>query len=99
MASLSRREILRLGLALPAGLSSSTVPAQQNGPFDVHQQILDLAASQESARRKRFAAVTTKEELTALQTDLRRRFLGLLDGFPPSGFAPTSAEARDDRGR
>ena len=48
-----------------------------------------LAARQEEARRARFAAVTSRDDLLSLQSSLRDTFLRLLDGFPAkSGIPP-----------
>ena len=75
------------------------LPMPATSPSDVHQQLLDLAARQEERRRARFAAVTSKADLEALQTSLRKTFLGLLDGFPEKTGRPTGPEDRDDRSR
>jgi dienelactone hydrolase len=84
MSSLSRRDFLYLSLAASAGL----VGANDAGGGDVHQQILDLAARQQEDRRARFAAVSTKADLEALQASLRQTFLRLLDGLPERSGAP-----------
>src|SRR5471030_2811168 len=78
MDSLSRREFLYAGLAASAGLSG----AAESATPDIQQQLLDLAARQEKQRRERFAAVTTKADLEALQKSLRETFLKRLDGLP-----------------
>ena len=49
---------------------------------DVQQELLKLAATAEEARRARFAAVMSAEDVTALQQELRARFLDLLGGLP-----------------
>src|SRR5262249_34646322 len=84
MHSLSRRSFLYLGLA--ASVSESF--AADSATVDVHRQILDLATQQEQRRRDRFARVKTQADLTALQGELRRDFLELLDGFPTKTGAP-----------
>jgi dienelactone hydrolase/pimeloyl-ACP methyl ester carboxylesterase len=86
----SRRDFLELALAGPAGLASVTALGAEPGTssVDVHQQILELAARQEAERRKRFAAVTSKADLDALQTSLRTTFLRLLDGLPEKRAVP-----------
>jgi len=85
---LSRRDVVRLGLAAPIGLAElRTAAADTDGP-DVHQYLLDLAARHEVDRRARFAAVKTSADLSALQTSLRRTFLRLLDELPASQGAP-----------
>jgi dienelactone hydrolase len=82
MRSFSRRDLLRLGIAAPAILSSADSLAARAGDVDVHQQLLELAASQEKQRRARFAAVKTRADLFELQSVLRRSFLRLLDDLP-----------------
>jgi cephalosporin-C deacetylase-like acetyl esterase len=84
MDSLSRRGFLFAGLAASAGLSC----AAETATPDIQQQLLDLAARQEKQRRDRFAAVTTKADLEALQKSLRETFLKLLDGLPEKTDAP-----------
>ena len=84
MDSLSRREFLYAGLAASAGLSGAVETATP----DVQQQMLALAARQEKRRRQRFAAVTTKADLEALQKSLREAFLKRLDGLPEQTDAP-----------
>lgn len=84
MASLTRRELLILGAAASAGLAP---PSLDTAP-DVHQEILALAARQERARRARFAAVRTKDDLKTLQRTLRARFLRLIGNLPSSDGAP-----------
>jgi cephalosporin-C deacetylase-like acetyl esterase len=81
---LSRRDVLSLGLAAPAGLALAAMapPSGVATAGDVHQRLLDLAARLEERRRARFAAVASKADLTALQAALRAAFLRLLDGFP-----------------
>jgi len=88
MSSLSRRDILRLGIAAPAGLLSATATAADAASVDVHQQLLELAARQEQHRRARFMAVKSKAELDVLQATLRQTFLRLLDGLPLRVGAP-----------
>jgi cephalosporin-C deacetylase-like acetyl esterase len=91
----SRREFLALGLAAPAVLAGE--PSARPTRANVHQQILDLADRQQRERRGRFAAVRTLEDLAGLQQDLRRRFLGLLDGLPAaSGPPPVRVTGRID---
>lgn len=85
MSPLSRREILLLGLAGPMGLGM----LEARGSSDIHQQILEKAAQQESKRRARFAAIASRAELEALQEGLRAAFLGLLGGLPESVGVPT----------
>ena len=82
MPSLSRRELLGLGLVTSAGMTSFAAVSSRSVAVDVHQQLIDLAARQEEERRARFAAVRSKADLEALQTTLRQSFLGLLDGMP-----------------
>src|SRR5262249_8077292 len=87
----SRREFLAAGLAASASLVyPELAQADDKPPPDVHQQILELAARQQEARRKLFAAVTTKQELEELQQSLRQKFLGLLDGRPERKGPPPS---------
>jgi hypothetical protein len=83
MGALSRRELL-LGLAASAGLAR----ADDAGPADVHRQLLDMAARYERERRARFAAVTTRAELVALQGSLREAFLRLIGGLPERAGVP-----------
>jgi cephalosporin-C deacetylase-like acetyl esterase len=84
MESLSRRNFLYLSLAA----SASRGIAADATIVDVHQQLLDLAKRQESERRARFAAVTSKADLEALQTALRQQFFALLGGFPAKAGIP-----------
>jgi dienelactone hydrolase len=90
MCSFSRRGFLQLGLAAPAGLASVAAADVPNGPtrLDVHQQLLDLAARHQEKRRARFAAVTSKTDLDALQSSLRQAFLRLLGAFPEKPGGP-----------
>ncbi|MFO0953765.1 MAG: acetylxylan esterase [Isosphaeraceae bacterium] len=83
MNTLSRRDLLTLGLAGPAAaaLLSARVLGQE-APADVDQQILDLAARFERERRARFAQVASKADLESLQNSLRSTFLKLLGGLP-----------------
>jgi len=90
MRSFSRRDLLRLGIAAPAILSSTRDSlAARAGDVDVHQQLLELAASQEKQRRARFAAVKTRADLFELQSVLRRSFLRLLDDLPGKQGVPS----------
>ena len=86
----SRRGFLELLLAGPAGLASVAALAARAkvSPVDLHQQILELAASQESARRASFAAITSRAGLQSLQSSLRETFLRLIDGFPANSGVP-----------
>ena len=84
MPSLSRRDFLSVGLAAAAGLGRADEPR----PANVHRQLLDLAARQEERRRARFAAVKSKDDLEALQKELRASFLRLLDGLPEAKGPP-----------
>jgi cephalosporin-C deacetylase-like acetyl esterase len=84
MNTLSRRDFLYLSLAASAALARGADGKKLN----VHQQLLDLAARQEERRRARFAAVKTKDDLQALQKDLRETFLRLLDGLPEAKGVP-----------
>lgn len=88
----SRREFLELALAGPAGLAAvATLAAEADGiPVDVHQQILEMAARQEEARRAQFAAVMSRDDLLSLQSSLRESFLRLLDGFPAKSGIPAA---------
>src|SRR5438034_10019660 len=91
---LSRRNFLCLGAAAAAGLARGDAP---DGPGDVHRQILDMAARQETRRRARFAAISTPAELLALQKELRDRFLKLLDDLPPTkGLPPAQTTGQLD---
>jgi cephalosporin-C deacetylase-like acetyl esterase len=77
MRALSRRDFLALAAA------ASALPGYAAGPKDdVYRQLLRLAARQEKARRERFAAVKTKDELAALQKSQRETFLKLIGGLP-----------------
>jgi cephalosporin-C deacetylase-like acetyl esterase len=86
MWPLSRRDFLAFSLAASASLARAA--GAKNTSANVHEQILDLAARQQEQRRRRFARVRTKAELEALQQDLRRRFLDLLDGLPANTGVP-----------
>lgn len=81
MGSLSRRELIRLGLVASGGLARPGFASPADSP-DVHQQILDLASRYQKERRARFDAVKTRVELEALQGSLRQTFLRLLGGLP-----------------
>ncbi len=91
----SRRDFLELLLAGSTGLAPIAALAAQEevSPVDVHQQILDLAASQEAARRARFAAITSRAGLESLQSSLRETFLRLIDGFPAKSGVPPVRKA------
>jgi dienelactone hydrolase len=83
MQSLSRRDFLQTGLA--AGLAlPCTANAHAPAPPapNIHEELLELAQKQQESRRRRFASVSSKAELEALQKDLRAKFLKLLDGLP-----------------
>jgi dienelactone hydrolase len=88
----SRREFLELTLAGPAGLAAVAATAAELGerPVDVHEQLLELAARQEKARRARFAAVTSRDDLISLQSSLRDTFLRLIDGLPAKSAVPAA---------
>jgi cephalosporin-C deacetylase-like acetyl esterase len=91
----SRRDFLALSLAASAGLAGAAGGGGR--PANVHQQLLDLAAAQEKQRRARFAAVTTREGLTALQQSLRESFLRLIGGLPEAkGPPPVKVVGRID---
>ena len=83
MSSLSRRELFWLGIAAASGLA-----AVDPTGVDLHRQLLDLASRFEKQRRDKFAAVTSKEQLSALQNELRSTFLRLLGGLPKSNGIP-----------
>lgn len=84
MGSLSRRELLLLGLAAASGFG----PAGKAELADVHRQLLNLAARFEAERRARFAMVKTRADLKELQDSLRQTFLRLLGGLPERMGAP-----------
>src|SRR5262245_4330532 len=84
MHPMNRREFLYVGLA--AAATEAAVANASNA--DVHQQLLDLAARQEGARRDRFATVMSNADLETLQQSLRQKFLRLLNGFPTLAGAP-----------
>lgn len=84
MDRISRRDFLYLGLTASAGLLQGAEPEKP----DVHRHLLELAAKQEEQRRKRFAAVKNKGDVTNLQNDLRGNFLQSLDGLPPAHEIP-----------
>lgn len=88
LSSFSRRDLLRMGFAAPTIFSSTDALAARAGGVDVHEQLLELAARQETQRRERFAAVTTKAGLFELQTALRESFLRLLDDLPGNRGVP-----------
>jgi cephalosporin-C deacetylase-like acetyl esterase len=92
-APLSRREFLATGLVAAVPLARGETPRRA----DVHRQLLALAAGQEKARRARFAAVKTAADLEALQKELRKKFLALLDELPDaSGPPPVKTTGRID---
>jgi dienelactone hydrolase/pimeloyl-ACP methyl ester carboxylesterase len=84
MIPLSRRDFLAAGCALTSTVATASAAPKLDDPrpVDVHRQLLELAAQQEERRRARFAAVTSKAGLEALQASLRETVLRLLDGFP-----------------
>jgi dienelactone hydrolase len=88
----SRRHFLELALAGPAGLAAVKAMAAEldERPVDVHEQLLELAARQEEARRARFAAVTSRNDLLSLQSSLRNTFLRLIDGLPAKSAIPAA---------
>jgi dienelactone hydrolase len=86
MHSISRRAFLQASLTVPVVLTSAA-PAEPPRA-NVHEQILELAAKLQARRRKLFAGIQTKDQLIALQADLRRKFLELLDGLPGKKAAP-----------
>ncbi len=92
MGRQSRREFLELALAGPAGLAAVAAMAAEpdTRPVDVHQQLLEMAARQEEARRARFAAVTSPDDLLSLQSSLRDAFLRLLGGLPTKPGIPAA---------
>ncbi|HEY7423972.1 MAG TPA: acetylxylan esterase [Gemmataceae bacterium] len=93
--SLSRRDFLAGSLAASVSIACGEAPRPNNS--NVHRQILELAAEQEKKRRARFAAVKSAADLEALQKDLRKTFLALLDGFPEiSGPPPVKKTGRID---
>ena len=81
MGSLSRRELIRLGLVASGSLACPGFASAADSS-NVHQQLLDLAARHQEKRRARFAAVKTPVELETLQGSLRQTFLWLLGGLP-----------------
>jgi dienelactone hydrolase len=81
----SRRDFLSSVLAAPAGVALAAPPGAR---ADVHHQLLDLATRQQEQRRARFAAVHARAELERLQSELRQKFLGLLDGLPRGSGKP-----------
>ena len=86
MHLISRRAFLQASLTVPVVLTNAA-PAEPTRA-NVHEQILELAAKLQARRRTLFAAVQTKDQLIALQADLRRKFLELLDGLPGKKAAP-----------
>ncbi len=90
MPPLSRRHFLDLALTAPVGLALASAARSASGPAvpDLHEHLLELAARQEAQRRARFAAVSSRDDLEALQTSLRQSFLGLLGGFPEKSVSP-----------
>jgi dienelactone hydrolase len=79
MKYVSRREFLALG-ALAAGVRR--FPAAEAADTNVYEQIMALAQRQQEERRRRFAAVASRNELEGLQRSLRQKFINLLDGLP-----------------
>ena len=75
---LSRRQLVKLGIAAGA-CGNLRAGASING---LHEEILGIANAYEKARRARFAAIKTKDELNFLQDDLRSKFLKLIGGLP-----------------
>ena len=83
-----------LSLRSPGEQSTLTAPpglrrlSPGHASADVHEQILEEAARLQALRRTRFAAVQSKAQLSALQADLRQKFLALLDGLPEAAGPP-----------
>src|SRR5436190_11860238 len=97
MTTLARREFLLSAAAASASALAARgqPPAAATAPAKgVHQQLLDLAEQQQSARRARFAAIRTNAELTALQASLRGDFLRLIGGLPASDGPPPTNSTR-----
>jgi dienelactone hydrolase len=88
--SLSRRELLGVGLAAPAGMAGFLASNSRAVVADVHRQLIELAGSHEAERRARFASVRSKADLDALQETLRQSFLESLDGLPVKEGIPPS---------
>jgi dienelactone hydrolase len=84
IGTLSRRELLLLGLVASTGLAR----ADGSGGPDVHQQILIRAGRLQRSRRQRFEAIKTKADLEDLQGSLRQAFLQGLDGLPEKAGVP-----------
>jgi hypothetical protein len=80
LRSLSRRDFLAAGVTASISVARGDSPPSEH--VDVHRQLLEIAREQEKKRRARFAAVKSAADLTALQKDLRQKFLGLLDDLP-----------------
>ncbi len=99
MRSVSRRDLLRLGVAAPAILAPNYALAAPAGDGDVHQHLLELAAAQEEKRRARFAAVKTKSDVFELRSALKESFLRLLDNLPENAWRPAGPADGDDRSR
>jgi hypothetical protein len=57
-------------------------------PTDLHRYLLEIAAKQQDQRVKRFAGVRLKDELAALQSDLREKLLRAVGGLPEAKGPP-----------
>ena len=88
MCSFSRRDFIQSYALASAGVWLGHGGGATVGDTDVHHQLLELAERQEKARRSRFAAVKSRNELTTLQRDLRAAFLRLIGGLPEQTGVP-----------
>lgn len=83
----SRRDFLAAS-AIAATLPTWSFAQEESKPTDLQQGLLAIAREHEAQRRRKFAAVASREEALKLQRILRNRFLSLLDGLPKAEGPP-----------
>lgn len=77
-----------LAAAAVAGALPSLLRGEEPAAKDVDRELLELARSLESKRRQRFVAVKSRAEAEELQSELRAKFLAILDGLPKAEAPP-----------
>jgi dienelactone hydrolase len=99
MPPLSRRQFIAAGILSTTARSAPGRGGIDAPPVDVHQQLLELAARQEAARRTRFEAVRTKADVETLQKELRASLIRAIGELPePGGIPPARITGTIDAG-